>query len=658
MNRFSVAAEAIASSSGKKEKVQILATYFRGCAQEEAATSAVFFSARPFPAWEETTLQLGSAALMRVILELAGANEAALQKAYRRTGDLGAAACELFAFSSRPGGAESLRPVGPSGEFPSGPKPLHVTEVARCFREIAATRGPSAKAVLVRNLLQRAQPIEAKYLVKIITGELRIGLRESLVEEAIAAAYGAPLARVQRANMLLGDIAETLGLASEHRLDQTRMRMFHPLGFMLASPIDAAEGSFSNFSRALVEDKYDGIRAQAHCSGSQVRLFSRTLDDITESFPELLEPLSTFENVVLDGEVVAWNFARGQTLPFSELQKRLGRKSVTASVRRATPVAYVVFDILYAGGELLIDQTLEKRGMHLDRVFQAAAARRESQDGGAQGARVGPRNPQGVLAFDPAILQDQPFHPSNPAPGLLGTPDAGLASCSPVMRAPGVRVNSSGDLEALFRQAQARGNEGLMIKDLDSAYAPGRRGRSWLKVKRELATVDAVVTAVEWGHGKRIRVLSDYSFALRDPARPPQPEAFHALPAEGSPASPGLACGGGSPESRQTSFTPSGQRLLEIGKAYSGLTDREISAMTQWFLEHTIADHGSWREVEPRIVVEVAFNAVMRSNRHNSGFALRFPRILRLRQDKSPEEADTLSRLRQIYERQLLPRSA
>ena len=170
-----------------------------------------------------------------------------------------------------------------------------------------------------------------------------------------------------------------------------------------------------------------------------------------------------------------------------------------------------------------------------------------------------------------------------------------------VLRAPSLRADSAEQLEQYFEQAMARGNEGLMIKDLQSPYMPGRRGRWWLKLKRELATLDVVVTAAEFGHGKRIHVLSDYTFAVRK-----------------------------------------GEELVNIGKAYSGLTDKEIAELTEWFLAHTTADHGHLREVEPKIVLEVAFNAIMRSDRHDSGFALRFPRIVRVRQDKLPEEIDTV----------------
>jgi DNA ligase-1 len=180
-----------------------------------------------------------------------------------------------------------------------------------------------------------------------------------------------------------------------------------------------------------------------------------------------------------------------------------------------------------------------------------------------------------------------------------------------IIRAPVFRAASQDELEELFTAAQARGNEGLMIKDLASTYTPGKRGKSWLKMKRELATLDVVVTAVEYGHGKRVGVLSDYTFAVWD-----------------------------------------GDRLANMGKAYSGLTDAEIAEMTHWFLEHTIENEGFRRTVEPKIVLEVAFDNMMQSDRHDSGYALRFPRIVRLRPDKSAHEADTIERVREIFEKQ------
>lgn len=565
MKTLAQACERITATTKKLEKIAIVAEFLKAAAIREASVAAVFLSGRPFPVWEETTLQVGGTLLWRVVQELSGKSEAELTQSYRKLGDLGAVAGEVL-------------PVR-GGEF-AGPT---VIEVQASFRKIAAVRGPAAKSALVSELFSQVRPPEAKYIIKIMTGDLRIGLKESLVEEAIVRAYGATLSDVQRANMLLGDIGETVRLADSGRLSEARMRMFHPLGFMLASPATSAEEALSYFENALVEDKYDGIRAQAHVSGGEVRIFSRTRDEITESFPELPDTLAGLpEDAILDGEIVAWSYLQGESgraLPFSALQQRLGRKKVSEQLMREVPIAYLAFDVLYAKGELLIDRPLQERGRILDELLAAPRSATKSRSA----------NAQGHLALDSDI------------PPVLAH----------VFRAPVFRASSAQELDQRFEAAQARGNEGLMIKDPESGYTPGRRGKSWLKLKRELATLDVVVTAVEYGHGKRIGVLSDYTFAVWD-----------------------------------------GSRLANIGKAYSGLTDAEIAEMTRWFLEHKIQDQGLRLIVEPKIVLEVAFNNMMRSDRHESGYALRFPRIVRLRPDKLPEDADTIERVREIYEQQ------
>jgi DNA ligase-1 len=628
MRKFAETAEAIAATTKKLQKTALVSEYLKSRTTDEAAAAATFLSGRPFPAWEETTLQFGGTLLWRVIAELSGKPESALTTSYRKHGDLGAVAGEILSERSGQG--------------------LGILEVAQMFRQIAAARGPAAKTALVRDLLARATPLETKYIVKIMTGDLRIGLKESLVEEAIAKAYAGTVAgelagalkndalkEVQRANMLLGDIGATVRLAAEGKLADAKMRIFHPLGFMLASPIESAEEGLSYFTEAAVEDKYDGIRAQAHVSDGEVKFFSRTRDEITDSFPELPGVLASLpQDAILDGEIVAWSYNEservGRTLlsataapaagspappktsapsthehsadhpnehaaghagharPFSILQQRLGRKKVSEKMLREIPVAFLVFDVLYAGGELLIDRPLRERAWILDQLL---IAKRKPDNHADAGPRR--RGSQGTFAF--------------------AADDSVIVAQAAVIRAPVFRAATPEDLETLFVAAQARGNEGLMIKDLNSPYTPGKRGKSWLKMKRELATLDVVVTAVEYGHGKRVGVLSDYTFAVWDRDK---------------------------------------DKLVNIGKAYSGLTDVEIAEMTQWFLEHTIEDQGFRRVVEPKIVLEVAFNNMMQSERHESGYALRFPRIVRLRPDKSPEDADTIERGREVYERQ------
>lgn len=563
-------AEAVAATTKKTEKVAIVAEYLRSRETNAAALSAQYLSGRAFASWDERTLQVGGSLLWRAIVGVSGASDAELSEAVRRHGDLGAGAFDVL-----------------SAHHAALPT-LTVEDVARSFDELAAARGAAVKSALLGSLLARATPLEAKYIIKIISSELRIGLKESLVEEAIAKAYDVPLADVKRANMLLGDIAETVRLAVAGKLGSARMKLFHPIGFMLATPAESAAEAFEKFSNANIEDKYDGIRAQVHVSPAKdgheakVKIYSRTLDEISESFPELRPSLAGFaDEVVLDGEILAWR--NGEALAFSALQQRLGRKRVTTKMMAEVPVAYVAFDILARNGSLVIDEPLVSRRKMLEEVFARMSGPVENVAG------------QVELAFGEVSATHE----------------------TRVVLAPMTTADSAAHIDELFEAAQARGNEGLMVKDPASTYTPGRRGQSWLKIKRELATLDVVVTAVEPGHGKRANVLSDYTFAVRD-----------------------------------------GERFVNVGKAYTGLTDVEIAEMTSRFRTMTTNDTGYVLEVRPEVVIEVAFNAVMKSERHESGFALRFPRIVRLRPDKPVDEIDTLERVREVFNGQFHVRKA
>ena len=577
---FVTLCESIAATTKKTAKRQYLQEYFCGQSVESAAFAAIYLTGRPFAAYEERTLQVGGRLLWRVVLEAANMNSAdadgAFAQIYRRHGDLGSATAEILA-----------NKVAPASS-------LGLADLSHAFDEISAAHSAAARQHRVKDLLAACSALEAKYVVKIITGDLRIGLRESLVEEAIASAFDVPLEQVRKANMLLGDIGETLRLAHTGKLDEARMRLFHPIGFMLATPAETAQEAFAAFAdpHIHIEDKFDGIRAQVHCGGAaqahKVKIFSRTLDDITGSFPELIPFFAAAPDaVVLDGEILAWeNDASnpdGRARPFADLQKRLGRKQVSPELLRSVPVTFVAFDVLFANDELVIDRPLAERMTLLDEIAGSLSS-------AASTVVTNHLQPAQAHMFEfPEV--------TSPVPLFL--------------RAPLNTAHSAHELELLFDLAQGRGNEGLMIKDPSSAYTPGRRGGAWLKLKRELATLDVVITAAEFGHGRRAQWLSDYTFAIRD-----------------------------------------GEELRNVGKAYSGVTDAEIAELTAWCKENTLADYGHVRTVAPEIVLEVAFNNVMISDRHDSGYALRFPRIVRIRRDKSVREIDTLDRVREIYERQ------
>jgi DNA ligase-1 len=596
---FAELCERLSASSKKLEKRALISGYLKLLPPEDASRAALYLSGQPFAETNSRTLNVGGSLLSKAVAKLSGADKTAMYAAYRRHGDLGAATFDLF---------QSRKDISPS---------LTLEDIEQTFENIAAAKGPTGKQPLLLDLLGKSTPLEAKYLIKLITGDMRIGVKQSLVEEALAFAYGAQPTEVRRAVMLTGSLAEVTSMAISGALQQAQMRLFHALGFMLASPVATVEEAIERFSEeiaaehsgvsevlpeenrisaplektrpqqalreAQLEDKYDGMRAQLHCGDpgqpGRVALFSRNREEIGESFPELIEAFEQIdEPAILDGEIVAWNPSEQRALPFTSLQQRLGRKRVSREMRERTPVVFIAFDLLYLSENLLLEHPLRERRSALEQFIARHA------EATANCAQRG----QADLFADPT---------SNNFPRII--------------LAPATHLLSAEQLDRAYTEARERGNEGVMLKALHSTYQPGRRGLAWLKLKRELATLDVVVTGAEYGHGRRVGVLSDYTFAVKD-----------------------------------------GDELKNIGKAYSGLTDAEIDELTAFFKQHTLEDHGGFRTVEPLIVLEVAFNNIMRSDRHNSGFALRFPRILCIRNDKPVNEIDTLERAEEIYNAQ------
>ncbi len=569
---FADVAEQVGATTKRLTKASLLGSYFTSLSDNDLVLAARYFSGYIFPLRDQRTINIGGAALLTALAKLAEGiaavseqEKSALQERLVKLGDPGDVAFE--AFTNNPQRSQH-QPI------------LTLDSLSNQLEQLAATTGTKRKTELIIELLKMATPLEAKYIVKLLAGDLRIGLKEGAVEDAIARLSQTDISKVQWVNMLIGDIGETALLARQGKLDEARMRLFHPIKFMLATPADDLTEVAKQMPNGFaVEDKYDGIRAQVHiapykdedssilhgtvCNGQRVAIFSRTLDEITTSFPDLIEPLAAINlaskdsdeiaDLILDGEIVPIQGER--ILPFQELQKRLGRKKVSDELLAAVPVAFIAYDVLYAFGRVLINEPFAKR-----------------------------RN----------ILESLHLNTQRVRGGLSQ------------------QVSDISGLDAEFTAARARGNEGLMVKDLNSTYKPGRRGRDWLKIKRAMATLDVVVTAAEVGNGKRHRFLSDYTFAVR-----------------------------------QSETKPT---LLNIGKAYSGLTDAQVAELSDWFRAHTLQElaHGKVCIVEPRIVLEVTFDRVQPSERHNSGYALRFPRIVRVRNDKPPEEIDTLETVRRL----------
>ncbi|HZH91825.1 MAG TPA: ATP-dependent DNA ligase [Pyrinomonadaceae bacterium] len=546
---FAQAAEAVAATTKKLEKAALLGAYFHTLDDRDLVRAARYFAGHQFALNDARTTNVGTNLLRDVIADVTGFDTENLRPRYVRLGDSGEVAYEAFAEAGRD---EVNQPQ------------FTLAVVEDLIATLSDTRGTKNKRAILAGAFARATALEAKYLVKLLVGDLRIGLKEGLVEDALGRAFGRELADVARVNMLTGDIGEAAARARTGDLAGVSMRLFHPIKFMLATAgEDLADIARTMPAEFYVEDKFDGIRAQAHVERGRVAIYTRTLDEVTHRFPELAAPLAALStDAIMDGEIVP---ARGaEILPFAELQKRLGRKTVGDELLASTPVVFIAYDLLYAGGRVMFDDPLAGRRAALESLL------------------------------------------ANNVPAGGDVAATAAAAAMPLRLSEAKRVSDVSLLDAEFDAARGRGNEGLMIKDPRSSYKPGKRGREWLKLKRALATLDVVVTAVEVGHGKRRNLLSDYTFAVRRSADDPE--------------------------------------LLNVGKAYSGLTDVELAELTEWFRAHTLQEfaHGRVRTVEPRIILEVTFDRVQVSKRHKSGYALRFPRILRLRDDKSVDEIDTL----------------
>ncbi len=534
LSEFTAVANAIAQTTKKGVKERLLAEYFERLDDAALERAAVFFSGSPFPNRDERVTGVGGAAITEAIAEVTGHDAETIWSSWPKYGDAGDTIAEHF-------------PDDPS-------RTITLPELGEFFDRIAAASPPSEKKSILAELFRKVDTQGARFIVKILTGELRIGLQEGLVESAIAKAFGRELQPVRRANMFTGDIGATALLARSGTLESAQMTLFHPFAFMLAQPEEDPDEIVATLGAgAFADDKYDGIRAQIHVGGKQVRIYSRTLDNVTHRFPEIEAAGKRIGgSIILDGEIVAFS---DRILPFAIIQTRLGRKKISEKLLAEAPVAFFAFDLLFADGQALFETPLHERLARLQQV---------------------------VHDIEPIRLGYQTV------------------------------ARDAAHVDEIFDAARARANEGLVVKDPNSFYTPGRRGKSWLKYKKALATLDCVVTYAQYGHGKRRAVLSDLTFAVsRD------------------------------------------GELVNIGKAYSGLTDVEIAQLTEHFQRTTIERYGSVHKVKPEIVLEIAFDRIQESKRHKSGYAMRFPRIARIRDDKTVDQISTIDEVRKIYEGQL-----
>ena len=547
-SEFSTLCEKVHLTSSKNAKVAIIAEYLAKLDDLSLPAAVLFLSGAVFPKGSGLALNVGFNTIMQSLSEIARLEPEEIQEIYLKHGDMGALAEHAVS-------KKQWSPLVPQRQ-------LLLPDLHDQLRKIADASGSGsaeAKKKILTGLLINCSPLEARYLVKIATGELRVGAVEGLVELAVGKAFGHDAQSVRQAMLLSGDIAQVALLAKKDALATAIMKPLAPLSFMLADVMFSAEeiAQYYGGKQMICEFKYDGIRVQLHKFGRQARMFSRKLEDVTGSFPEIAGAAALLQHdFILDGEVLAYKNDR--PLHFQELQKRLRRKAVTEQLKSEIPVIYAPYDVMYVDGQQVIDRPLIERKSLLSQI-----------------------------KFKVPII------------------DLGYRV-----------VSSAQEIADAFVESRKLGHEGLVIKEPESQYHPGKRGRHWVKLKRELDTIDAVVVIAEYGHGKRAGMLSDYTFAVQD------------------------------------DDDDDGGELKAIGKAYSGLADDEIAELTARLRSIAVKDEGYRLLVRPEIVLEVAFDSIQKSDRHDSGYALRFPRIKYIRADKTVSDIDTLDKVRRIYESQ------
>ncbi|MBM3760250.1 MAG: cisplatin damage response ATP-dependent DNA ligase [Acidobacteria bacterium] len=525
----------IANTSSRNRKLGVLADWLSALPDADLERGARFLCGEPVAGTGDRKLSIGHSILREAAVAATGFPIELFRLCHREVGDTSETIALLM-------------------EGKSAGESLSLAEAEQAYLRLFAERKTALKVELLQGMLERMRPKTTKYFLKVITGNFRIGMQQKLVEDALARATGAKLAEVRDAANRTGDLAQVARAARAGTLAALEMKLFHPLEFMLARPLDDVEDLVEPESW-WVEDKYDGIRSQVHTDGGKVRIFTRGMEDTTAAFPDVVEALVGLPgSAVVDGELLAWR--EGRALNFTVLQQRLARKKVDASLIDKVPVVFVAYDLLYRDGALLLDAAIETRRQKLESLFEGV--------------------------------------------GL------------PLMVSRQWRLSSREALEDTFTGARIRGNEGLLLKKTGSLYESAKRSAEWLKVKRPYGTLDVVVTAAEQGSGRRATLLSDYTFAVKD-----------------------------------------GERFLNVGKAYSGLTDDEIRELTRLLRSISKERFGRVTLVEPKVVLEVAFDGVQKSPRHKCGYALRFPRIVRWRKDKEASEIDGLERVRELYERSL-----
>ncbi|MDD1679351.1 MAG: ATP-dependent DNA ligase [Methanomicrobiales archaeon] len=535
---FSRYCERLEAMSGRLETIELVSEMLALLTEGELPVVVRFVTGRIFPDWSPLKVGIGPNLLYEAVAYVVGEKKAAVVEEINRTGDAGKAIEHLIATKEQ------------TSFFRTE---LETTEVYQEFEAIARTEGKGSqreKILSLRKLFGNASPLEARYLARLVLEELRIGVGEGNVRDAIARAFHVDSASVEHAYQAINDLGEVARLAKqgEEALQGVAIQLFRPVKMMLAQQGTIAE-MVQDHGEVAAEFKYDGSRFQFHKQGSTCRIYSRKLEDVTDALPDIVRQLLPVvkADVILDGEVIA--VKEGKPRPFQFVLRRFRRKHEVSSYTEEIELVPHVFDILYHNGQSLIDSPLRERRVHLEKVIS----------------------------------------------GFI---------------APQLKSSTVNSLETFYQQALDAGHEGIMVKDLASRYTPGVRGKSWVKIKPEVDTLDLAVIGAEWGEGRRAHFFGSFLLACQDKGK-----------------------------------------LLPVGKVATGINDETLALLYEMFKDLIVSQSGKEVFLEPSIVFEVGYSEIQQSPNYESGYALRFPRFVRVRDDKRVEEIDSLDSIRQRYEK-------
>ncbi|HNZ05084.1 MAG TPA: ATP-dependent DNA ligase [Methanothrix soehngenii] len=540
---FAELCQRVEGVSGSLEKIDLVAAFLKNLDDDELAVASGFIMGDLFSPSLDLVMGVGPSILYEAMARACGCSTERISDMLRATGDPGLVASAAV---------DKKKPIGFAAFIKD--EPLSIKEVYQRLVAVARASGKGSQDAKVKNLqylFSQATPLEAQYIARLAIEDMRIGIGEGGVRDAIAQAFSQDASKVERAYNLTNDIGLVAVNARKGTLADLNVLINHPIKMMLAQVGEGISASMQELGSAAIEWKYDGARVQIHKDGKRVRIFSRRLEDVTRSLPEIVRLAQEVraDKAILDGEVVAIG-KDSRPLAFQEILKRFRRKYNVEKQAKETPLHLFLFDLIYLDGQSTVDLPLTRR--------------RELLEGIA----------------DPSILADQ------------------------------VISDSVQKAEEIYHQALEKGHEGLILKNSMSVYAPGKRGKNWLKIKPVMETLDLAVIGAKWGEGRRASFLGSYRLACLDEAT---------------------------------------SKLLDIGWVATGLTDEALAELTELFRELILVQNGMEVELKPAVIFEVAYEEIQKSQSYSSGYALRFPRLVRVRDDKSLEEADSLERVESLY---------